>query len=335
MDELEAGLPEELIGTSDGLTNGETNEIPIGGSDLQQLLQSSGSTLSTSVNSTLNPSTVTTSSCSAPNSPALTTLTTVNSPSVGTPISSPPQMPVSTLGTPTPATPLTSSGELHLSSIGHSAAPPPSSISQMNSGLQSQTQFNNNYTSVQQYSSPQLNMMANSSPVMATVNGPGSVPGGSPMNMNSISRPGTGPVYSRPVNMSLSNPGLNSFGNSMAVSSLQGNSISQLSQEQQQVGPVKLEQNFLAHHGINGTPEPPTRQLSSGQVGEVIPDRHFVNFVYVYRPISLITQISFVVVIKSLVCIRIYQLKAQHEKTVGLKSYIPSQVICQIFAERR
>ena len=282
MDELEAGLPEELIGPSshsaaEGLTNGEASEIPSGGSDLQQLLKSSASTLSNSANSTLNASTVTTASSSSPNSPALTTLTTVNSPSVGTPVSSPPQMPVSTSGTPTPATPLTSSGELHLSSIGHSAAPPPSSISQMNSGLQSQTQFNSNYTSVQQYSSPQMNMMANSSPVMATANGPGPVPGGSPMNMNALSRQGPGPVYSRPVNMNLSNPGLNSFGNSMAVNSLPGNSVPQMAPEQQ-VAQVKLEpRNFMAHHGINGTPEPPTRQLSSGQVGEIA-RRTFVTF---------------------------------------------------------
>ena len=279
VDELEAGLPEELIGTSDALINGETNEVPIGGSDLQQLLQSSASTLSNSVNSTLSANTVTTASCSAPNSPALTNLTTVNSPSVGTPISSPPQMPVSTLGTPTPATPLTSSGELHLSSVGHSAAPPPSSISQLNSALQSQTQFNSNYTSVQQYSTPQMNMMANSSPVMATANGPCSVPGGSPINLNSISRQGAGPVYSRATNMNLSNPGLNSFGSSMAVNSLPGNSINQITPDQQQVGgQVKLEQNFLAQHGINGTPDPPTRQLSSGQVSAVFTRVTICNF---------------------------------------------------------
>ena len=104
MEDQNGSLPDELrtglIPNSDALTNGETADVASSSSTLQQMLQSNVS-LSSGASSTLNSSVIsTTVSVSRPNSPSLTTLTSVNSPAVNNTLSSPPQMPVSTSWTP-------------------------------------------------------------------------------------------------------------------------------------------------------------------------------------------------------------------------------------------
>ena len=251
MEDLDACLPDELGGpgmipNSDGLTNGESADVASGSSTLQQILQSNVS-LSSGASSTLNSSAIsTTVSVSSPNSPSLTTLTSVKSPAVNNSLSSPPQMPVSTSGTPTPATPLTSSSDHHLGSVGLSPAPSSSMpLSTINSALQSKARDARLQVAAAQYSNNSLdmNMLANNSAMMASMNGPSSAT--QSIALNTMAH-GTGATFSR-TNMNVSNSGSNPF----------QNSLPQLQQDQ-------LANNFVGHPGMNGSPD--QSRVSLGQV---------------------------------------------------------------------
>lgn len=243
MEDLDASLPDELGGpgmipNSDGLTNGESADVSSSGSTLQQILQSNVS-LSSGASSTLNSSAIsTTVSVSSPNSPSLTTLTSVKSPAVNNSLSSPPQMPVSTSGTPTPATPLTSSSDLHLGSVGLSPAPSSSiSLSTINSALQSKARDARMQVAAAQYSNNSLdmNMLANNSAMMGSMNGPSSAT--QSLALNTMAHGSGAPTFSR-TNMNVTNSGSSPF----------QNSLPQLQQDQ-------LANNFVSHPGLNGSPD--------------------------------------------------------------------------------
>ena len=250
MEALNASLPDELGGpemipNSDAVTNGETADVASNSSTLQQMLQSNVS-LSSGASSTLNSSAISTAvNVSSPNSPSLTTLTSVKSPVVIKSLSSPPQMPVSTSGTPTPATPLTSSSDLHLGSVGLSPAPSSSPLSTMNTALQGKTRGDARLQVGAQYNSNSLemNMLGNNNALMGSVNGPSS--GSQSIALNTMART-SGAAFSR-SNMNMNSSGNNPF----------QNSLPQLQQDQ-------LANNFVGHSGINGSPE--QTRVSLGQV---------------------------------------------------------------------
>ena len=253
MEDLDASLPDELGGpamipNSDGLTNGETTaDVSSATSSLQQILQSNVP-LSSGASSTLNTSAISsTVSASSPDSPSLTTLTSVKSPAVNNSLSSPPQMPVSTSGTPTPATPLTSSSDLHLGSVGLSPAPSSSlPMSTVNSALQSKVARDARLQVAAQYgnNSLDMNMLANNNAMMGSMNGPSSAT--QSIALNTVAHE-IGATFSRTTNMNVSNSGSNPF----------QNPLPQLQQDQ-------LANNFVSHSGMNGSPD--QSRVSLGQV---------------------------------------------------------------------
>ena len=276
MEDLDASLPDELGGpgmipNSDGLTNGESADVASGSSSLQQILQSNVS-LSSGASSTLNSSAIsTTVSVSSPNSPSLTTLTSAKSPAVNNSLSSPPQIPVSTSGTPTPATPLTSSSDLHLVSVGLSPALSSSlPLSTMSSALQGKARDARLQVAAQ-YSgnSLDMNMLANNSAMMASMNGPSSAT--QSIALNTIAH-GSGATFSR-TNMNVSNSGSNPF----------QNSLPQLQQEQ-------LANNFVGHPGMNGSPD--QSRVSLGQVSPCFLERCLPWFCFYYTEVKLQTAVN-------------------------------------------
>ena len=237
-----ARLPDELGGpemipNSNAATNGETADAASNSSTLQHMLQSNVS-LSSGASSTLDSSAISMAvSVSSPNKPSLTTLPSVKSPVVNKALLSPPQMPVSTSRTPTSAPPLTSSSAHHLGSVGLSPAPSSSPLSTMNSALQggdARLQVGAQYNS----NSLEMNMAGNNNVLMGSVNGPSSGSQSIALNTEACT---SGAAFSQS----------NDSGNKPFQ-----NSLPQPQQDQ-------LANNFVAHLGINGSPQ--QTRVSLGQ----------------------------------------------------------------------